>query len=155
MIFNRKSIIDIAARRKTQTRRPIPDGEDPASPPWAPGSLIAMQPGRGQKHFGHLEVVAVRHERVRDISLADAVREGYENHEAFLNAWTHDIYPSLSDPKHDINRRCWVITFRLAPVQACCAEAPDFVLEAYQTPVPRAPEPRGPATREMLGGDDE
>lgn len=97
------------------------------------GKSYAVQPARGQKAVGRIQIAGIWREDVRDISHKDAKAEGFPTKYAFLQVWTnmHDkslgewemvtAYDSLI-PNHcpifltdrpDERYQAWVIEFRL------------------------------------------
>lgn len=56
------------------------------------GKTYAIQPGRGMKAVGRIEIVSIRREDVRCISLADVKAEGFDTVDDFLATWVlmHD-----------------------------------------------------------------
>jgi len=84
MIFQPDAIDLIRARRKTQTRRPVqllkpPRPQIPEKAcRYKPGHTYSVQPGRGQRGLFIITIEAVRQERLGDITLKDAKREGFE-----------------------------------------------------------------------------
>ncbi len=71
----------ILAGKKTQTRR--------LACRYVPGRVYAIQPGRGRKSVGQLTVTDVREdERLGDLALRDARREGFRTTDEFRAYWT-------------------------------------------------------------------
>lgn len=69
---------------------------------FAVGKTYAVQPGRGKRSVGRIRVTAIRGpEDVRNISLEDAMAEGFGCREEFLRVWVsmHDkeFYGMLRD----------------------------------------------------------
>lgn len=54
---------------------------------WVVGSTYPVQPGRGEKSVGRIQIVGIRREDVRHISEADAQAEGYGSIDDFLATW--------------------------------------------------------------------
>lgn len=77
--------------RKTVTRRAMSD--NPRSPWWnirsslQPGRDYAVCPGRGKHSIGRVRVVTVLPQLLGWVGDAEAVREGFESPEAFVDAW--------------------------------------------------------------------
>lgn len=69
---------------------------------WYVGQSIAVQPGRGQKAVGRIEITAIRREDVRQISEADAIAEGFHDPSDFWYTWLE---------MHD---KSWLKTYRYA-----------------------------------------
>lgn len=106
MIFKPELITEIRAGRKTQTRRPVKAGEKTCR--YTPGHVYSVQPGRGMRGEVQITVLAVRQERVGDISAGDARREGFGHVRAFLAYW-RDLYGEDADLQQSV----WVISFAL------------------------------------------
>jgi len=100
MIFH-STLEMILAGKKTQTRRLVQEGEHcldgrsvsktwmhrvlgttqhrswvPYRPKWVVGHTYAIQPGRGKKAVGQIRLIAIRRERLREITAEDAMAEG-------------------------------------------------------------------------------
>jgi hypothetical protein len=122
-----KALYDlIKKRKKTQTRRPFKDGDRFSSLlqgvlritrggqerlQWKVGKWYALQPGRGKKGVGFIEVTEIRFEDVRDISQADAVAEGFETPLDFLAVWISFYDPLVRLEKRDDGRwHFWINT---------------------------------------------
>lgn len=127
MIFSRRSIRDIKSGRKNQTRRPVKPGEKFESlsserlrlqsatdaivsvvhngrRKWRVFDNYAIQPGRGKKGVGFIQLVSIRIERVTDISLKDTKAEGFETREEFFEVW-RGFYGNIEGD-------CWVLEFQ-------------------------------------------
>jgi len=108
MQFSQYSIDKIFAGQKTQTRRIVKPGDT------FDGGLIvhhngrikyqveqtyAICPGRGKPQIARFRLLSIRREDVRQISYADALAEGFDSEEAFLNVWVrmHDT-PMMGYP---------------------------------------------------------
>jgi hypothetical protein len=75
---------------------------------FAVGAEYAVQPGRGKKAVGRIQVTDItRSERAMDISPAAARREGFATADAFCAA-----YARLNGEEW-LTMPCWVLTFRL------------------------------------------
>jgi hypothetical protein len=109
---------------KTQTRRPFKEGDRFSALlqgvlritgsgqerlQWKVGKRYALQPGRGKKGVGFIEVSEIRFEDARDISQADAVAEGFETPMDFLAVWCSFYDPYIRLEKLDDGR--WSICF--------------------------------------------
>lgn len=59
---------------------------------WTVGKTYAIQPGRGKKSVGRIQITGIRHEDVRNISEDDAKTEGFAYTTEFLSKWAemHD-----------------------------------------------------------------
>src|SRR5687767_14096313 len=89
MIFTQEHINLILSHRKTQTRRVCKPTESlvtsalhpyvatDSTVKWQVGRAYAIQPGRGAKAVGRIEIVAIRQEKLQNISYEDVMREGY------------------------------------------------------------------------------
>lgn len=104
MIFQPELVKQILAGRKTMTRRPVKDGE--TSCRYRPGRVYAVQQGRGKAATTRITILGEpRQERLGDISLDDARREGFRTREEFREYWA-GLYGS-----HDPERLVWVLSF--------------------------------------------
>lgn len=97
----KKELADrILAGKKTQTRRPVKESDsfrfDGGAYPevhrngrllWYKPGIYAIQPGRGKPRVGHLQIKDIKIEDVRNISLEDAIAEGFESQLGFLATW--------------------------------------------------------------------
>jgi hypothetical protein len=72
------------------------------------GKSYAVQPNRGKKAVARIMITDIRREPVRAISDADAIHEGFQSRDAFLETW-HAIHGENAD----INDEVWVIEFEL------------------------------------------
>jgi len=131
MQFKPAMIEAIKAGRKTQTRRPVKNGDRSTRigrmgdhgfiedvvfhvmdangrGRWRLFGIYSLCPGRGKARVGLIKVNCIRLESVSEISEADARAEGFESREAFLAAWKN-LYP-----KSDLQENVWVLEFRLA-----------------------------------------
>lgn len=110
MIFGSELLPKVLDGSKTMTRRPVESGGIACR--YAPGRDYAVQPGRGKKAVARIKVTEVRRERWRDITEADAGREGFGRfapaQSAFLS-YVRDLY----GPGFDFDAECWVISFEL------------------------------------------
>lgn len=116
MMFKRELVELILAGKKTQTRRAL--SENPRSP-WAkggcslrPGRPYAVTDGRGKPAVCHVELTAdPRVERAGDITEADAIAEGFENRQGFIDYWTRLYGEWVPDTL------VWVLCFRLVSAE--------------------------------------
>jgi hypothetical protein len=103
LIFTKEHAQAVLEGRKTQTRRLVKPGEilialpgtgvwvekEPAGdsvlvPPlrpsgrvrWRRGGIYAIQDGRGRPALGRFQLMAIRRERLQEITVGDAIREG-------------------------------------------------------------------------------
>lgn len=81
MIFSPELAAKVLDGAKTVTRRLLPAR-------YQSGKVYAVQPGRGQRHVGHIKVTGVRTEIVAWISAADVRREGFNYFLDFRDYWT-------------------------------------------------------------------
>lgn len=103
---------------KTQTRRPYTPGDTLVDGVvydtrgrvrFRVGRWEAICSGRDKCNGGRREVVAIRQDFVRDISAADAIAEGFDGRDVFLQAW-QEIYGPGS-----LGWDCWVLEFAPGP----------------------------------------
>lgn len=96
---------------------------------WYVGQSVAVQPGRGQKSVGRIEITGIRREDVRSISYEDAIAEGFKSRDEFIALWIamHDKqlninWPILTDAtfKRSLLQgrpaeryQAWVLEFKL------------------------------------------
>lgn len=84
MIFEPSFIDKIQAGRKTVTRRPA-NGQ-PC--PNRVGSIQKIQPGQGQPPLlGRMHILSISLEKLRDVTEADARREGFSSRRRFMRYW--------------------------------------------------------------------
>lgn len=131
MLFKPELCQRILDREKTETRRPVKEAElVPANAPnakgeyetvyavvgkWRAGKVkwrvdhaYSIQPGRGKPGLGpRIRIVSIHKERLHDITLAGAKREGFPNRKAFFEMW------DLLNPKSEPNPSVWVLRFKL------------------------------------------
>jgi hypothetical protein len=100
MIFSQPMIDRILAGEKTQTRR--------HSGRYKVGKTYAVQPGRGKPAVAHIQILEKGRELVGMISTADAIAEGFDSRQRFLEAWE-----VLHGPRADVSVPVWVYGFRL------------------------------------------
>jgi len=75
------------------------------------GKSYAVQPNRGKKSVARIVITDIRREPVRAISEGDAIYEGFQSREDFLETW-RNIHGQDADIDHDV----WVIEFELQSV---------------------------------------
>jgi hypothetical protein len=141
MQFKPELIEKILVGEKTQTRRPVKDGDWAVHslPPltitqvrnskrckWRVGRTYAICPGRGKPQVARLELQFIRREDVRFITLEDAVEEGFFSQRGFWQTWCRfydplpdkamydniDLFLWLRDRPNDLYD-AWVLEFEL------------------------------------------
>jgi hypothetical protein len=75
---------------------------------WRTGQRYAVQPGRGQKGIGWIELLYIRYQHLGNISEQEAMAEGYSNLAEFIQVWAK-IHGQF-DPEQPV----WALEFRLA-----------------------------------------
>ncbi len=85
MIFKPELVDLIKQGKKTMTRRPVKAGEGECR--YQVGRAYQVQRGRGKPGEETITIVEVRRERLGDVSVKDARREGFPNVAAFLRYW--------------------------------------------------------------------
>jgi len=128
MIFQH-TIEQLLKGEKTQTRRPVKEGDRPlldedgkvmavenrnaAGRPFTRyrvGAEYAVQPGRGKHSVGRIELLEIRYcEHAGQLSERDARAEGYGTADGF-----RETYGVIHDSR-ELARPCWALTFRLLP----------------------------------------
>ncbi len=99
MIFGLEMYRAVLAGKKTQTRR--------FKCRYEPGKSYALQPGRGKEAKHRITITEVRQERLGDITLRDARKEGFRTTQDFRDYWTK-LYQRFN-PDAEI----YVISFEL------------------------------------------
>jgi len=94
----------VLAGRKTQTRRRVKLGE-PCR--YGAGRTYAVQDGRGRRALGRIRVLSVDRVPVTELSLEDALAEGFAKPHLFWEWWTNR-YGDIRD------EWCWRIEFEVA-----------------------------------------
>jgi hypothetical protein len=102
VIFRPELARKIKEGKKTQTRRVV-KGECR----YKPGRSYALQTGRGKKASERITVMEVRQEKLEEITLRDARREGFRTTADFKDYWT-DLHGSF-EPEQLVH----VISFEL------------------------------------------
>lgn len=122
MIFKPESCEKILKDEKSQTRRIVKSGEwlveldgggkivfrEPATPKWETGKTYAIQPGRGKAAVGRFMLLDIQQERVKDISEADAIAEGFSSISEFFG-----LFESING-KGALDKEVWVLVFEVA-----------------------------------------
>ena len=126
--------------RKTQTRRPVKLGDLSSTGAdadtilwltrcgrlkWRVGETYAVQPGRNKPSVARITLLRIRREDVRDISLSDALAEGFSNRRDFWRTWCEFYDPPMArfemdalDIEHfwcrpDALYKSWALDFEL------------------------------------------
>jgi len=128
MQFRPDLVQAILDRDKTQTRRPFELGDNSSNGTapgktywvkrnrrlkWMVGSIYAVQPGRGKPAVARIKVLRIRREDVRDISLQDAIAEGFEYRDEFWRVWTGFYDPDACSSLQGIYAKLPVFKLRL------------------------------------------
>jgi hypothetical protein len=80
MIFGKELIEKVLSGEKIVTRR--------RSSRYQVGKVYAIQPGRGKKHVGHIEILSVQEQRLSMVMRPGEVRrEGFRRYGDFVNYW--------------------------------------------------------------------
>jgi hypothetical protein len=123
----------VLSGKKTQTRRPVKDGERcqfagyfdfgderggvragwglfdrNGRLKWSTLKTLAACPGRGKKAVARIRILDIQKERAIDISEDDARAEGFNSPEEFF-----DKLRSLYGPHTDLTAPYWALTFEL------------------------------------------
>lgn len=104
MIFRPDQAKLILQAKKTQTRRRKGDRNVCRFEAWKP---YAVQPGRGKTAVCKITITDVREERLGDLTLKDARREGFATCAEFFEDWRQH-YGRIDD-----DERVWVVSFLL------------------------------------------
>jgi hypothetical protein len=119
MIFRADMISAILEGRKTQTRRPVKQGDslEPFTADWCEvrdlngrtrwneGRRYSICPGRGKPRVGLIRIFRITRERLDQITDGNARAEGFACREEFLSRW-QELYPA-SNLSEDV----WVLEF--------------------------------------------
>ena len=101
MIFRPELVKKIGAGTKTMTRRPV----NAPHCRYRLNHVYSVQPGRGKPGTIQITITEVREERLGDLSLRDAKREGFRTTQDFIDYW-RGLYGS-----YDAEQMVWVISF--------------------------------------------
>lgn len=118
MIFRPELAKKVLSGEKTVTRRRLVH-RDGKPIQYHAGRQYAVQPGRGQKHVGHICVIEVRTEYLREISHQEALAEGFvcgPAIDSFMRYWM-SLHGGW-DPDEVVA----VIRFHVLPRRSCCAK---------------------------------
>lgn len=141
MIFTPDNVQKILAGEKTQTRRIVKSGEELIHPgfgdtvlavsqdylfgrnKWTVGHDYAVCPGRGKHQVARIRILAIRRERLQNITFDEAYAELGLSRYAFAD-WYHDIVGYFAQIWDSINAapgtrwednpEVWVLEFELA-----------------------------------------
>jgi hypothetical protein len=90
VIFSRPMVELILSGRKTATRR--------RSGRYRVGHTYAVQPGRGEEGLARIEITEKEHQRLAEITIPDAIAEGFDSKARFFDYWTvihGEVVPGL------------------------------------------------------------
>ena len=117
MIFQH-TLPQLLSGEKTQTRRVVKKGDEAdydgeriaavrkgGRMQWQVGKDYSVQPHRNARAVARIRMLAIRREKVGDISPEDVVKEGFDTREAFLETFAH----INNDP--DLTSEVWVLEF--------------------------------------------
>ena len=129
MVFTPEAVRRIAQGKQTMTRRLVKS----SSCPQKVGRVYQAQPGWARKGIHHITITDVCRERLGDISLPDARREGFRTRADFFEDWA-------KQRTLDHDEMVWVISFVLgdqADRPRLLAKRPaapdgDYVREPYR-----------------------
>jgi len=131
-----KQIPEILSGAKWQTRRVVKPGEGmyeaslaltaAGNVKWAVGKTYAVQPGRGKPGIERwretedgiewqpirIRILAIRQERLQDITEDDAKAEGVADVAAYCELW-ESINGKTPGARWDANPMVWVLTFEV------------------------------------------
>jgi hypothetical protein len=111
MIFGPELVKKVLSGEKVVTRR--------RSSRYQEGKVYAVQPGRGKRHVGHIEILSVNREPLLTVICSGEPRkEGFTNYGYFFGYW-RELHGDV-DYQEIVAR----IAFRLAPRCPDCLEAP-------------------------------
>jgi hypothetical protein len=105
VIFRPRLANLVVAGKKTQTRRAVKDGERDCR--YRPGREYAVQPGRGKPARGRIAILAVKSQRLADITFDEARAEGFRSRDEFFDYW-RELHGDV-----DQDLVVWAIAFRL------------------------------------------
>lgn len=125
MQFTKDMTQAILDGKKTETRRPVREGEDyiyydelrrmvikaDGRKKWLEGQDYAICPGRGKPQVARFELNEIFSEYVQDITNEAAIAEGFEDRAGFIAKWDELYKGSEYDWKK--NPRVWVLKFEL------------------------------------------
>lgn len=107
--------------QKTQTRRLMKEGDVAVQDDlnqiqavhghgrekWRVGKTYAVQTGRGHKAIASIRLKAIDAQKASDISKQEAMKEGYQTREEFLESW------KMIHGEANLAAQVWVLTFEL------------------------------------------
>lgn len=120
-MFFQYTLQAVLTGRKTQTRRVVKQGDaavydvdggiqaikQNGRTKYRMGGSYAVQPARSAPAVARIKLLQIRQELVTEISEADAIAEGYDSREAFLESW------QAIHGKNSLRVRVWALTFHL------------------------------------------
>lgn len=120
MIFQH-TLTDILLQNKTQTRRIVKANETAIRTrynqiesvlhndriKWRVGQTYAVQPGRGKAEVARIRLIRINSQFITRISTADAIAEGFESRQDFLQTW------QKIHGENAFNVRVWILTLEL------------------------------------------
>jgi len=115
-MFGAELLPKVLSGEKTVTRRRL---GWPNPQYYRVGRTYVVNPGRGRKHVGHIDVWDVRTEPLGAITDEDARREGFESVAAFVSYWAR------MHGSHACSETIARIEFELAPFCTSCAPVPE------------------------------
>lgn len=122
MIFRPELAKKVLSGEKTVTRRRLVH-RDGKPIRYHEGRQYAVQPGRGRKHVGHLCVIQVTEEKLRETSQAEANAEGFVKRTTWDDTalWQFMMYWMSLHGGWDPEEVVAVIRFHALPRRSCCA----------------------------------
>jgi hypothetical protein len=83
---------------------------------WGRYQTYAIQPGRGKPAGGYFELVSLTLENIQEITLNEALKEGFESLDGFIQAW-NSIH--FRDPDHwfQADPLVWVLGLKVESCQ--------------------------------------
>jgi hypothetical protein len=93
---------------KTQTRRPVRECNHIR---YELGKSYAVQPGRGMKSLGRIEIMGICWQPLQNISKKSAIKEGFKSVKQFREVW--DLMYSGTSYDWDHNPLVAILTFKL------------------------------------------
>ncbi len=140
MIFSEHHVTLILSHHKTQTRRVCKPTESlvtaclhpyvatDSTVKWQVGNTYAIQPARGAKAVGRIEITGIRQEKVQDITTLDCSAEGYPrgDYPTAIDTYEYQQWTAYEQAWDSINKRkgtrwqdnptVFVLEFRLVEI---------------------------------------